>query len=82
MHQEENKLNLSGLAWLAAMAFLLASGCAVDQAREVQTYREVLDAGQTQPPAPFSPNESAEIWAVVMNCFGNKFFAGSGFTQN
>jgi outer membrane protein TolC len=54
-------LNRNGLAWLAGLALLLAAGCAVDQAREVQTYRKVLDAGQTQPPAPFSPGESVTL---------------------
>jgi outer membrane protein TolC len=49
------------LTWLAGMALLLAAGCAVDQAREVQTYREVLDAGQGQPPAPFSPGEPVPL---------------------
>ena len=54
-------MNRNGLAWLAGLALLLAAGCAVDQAREVQTYRKVLDAGQTQPPAPFSPGESVTL---------------------
>ncbi len=48
-------MNRTGLAWLVGMALLLGFGCAVDQTREVQTYREVLDAGQTQMPAPYSP---------------------------
>jgi hypothetical protein len=39
VYPEGNNLIRSGLAWLAAAVFLLASGCAVDQAREVQTYR-------------------------------------------
>jgi hypothetical protein len=30
-------LNRTGLAWLVGMALLLVSGCAVEQAREVQT---------------------------------------------
>jgi len=72
-------LNRNGLAWLAAMAFLLASGCVVDQAREVQTYREVLDAGQTQPPAPFSPNESVALKrALVLANANNEQLAESG----
>jgi outer membrane protein len=57
----EKRLNRNGLAWLAGMVLLLASGCTVDQAREVQTYRKVLDAGQTQPPAPFSLGESVTL---------------------
>jgi outer membrane protein len=40
---------------MAGIALLLA-GCAVDQAKEVRIYRQVLDAGQLQPPAPFSPD--------------------------
>jgi outer membrane protein TolC len=79
LYQEEKKLNRSGLAWLAAMVVLLASGCVVDQAREVQTYREVLDAGQTQPPAPFSPNESMTLKrALVLANANNEQLAESG----
>ena len=44
-----------GAAWLAALILLLGTGCAVDQAREVQIYRQVLDAGQVRPPETFSP---------------------------
>jgi outer membrane protein TolC len=40
---------------IAGIVFLLA-GCAVDQAKEVQIYRQVLDAEQRQPPAPLSPD--------------------------
>ena len=72
-------MNRSGLAWLAAMVVLLASGCVVDQAREVQTYREGLDAGQTQPPAPFSPNESVTLKrALVLANANNEQLAESG----
>jgi outer membrane protein TolC len=54
-------LNRSWLTWLAGIALLLATGCAVDQAQEVQTYRKVLDAGQTEAPAPFSPGEPVTL---------------------
>jgi outer membrane protein TolC len=43
--------------WIGMVGIaLLLAGCAVDQAKEVQTYRKVLDAGQKHPPAPFSPD--------------------------
>jgi outer membrane protein TolC len=54
-------LNRIGSAWLTALVILLVTGCAVNQAREVQTYRKVLDAGQEQPPTPFSENESMTL---------------------
>ncbi len=72
-------MNRNGLAWLAGIALLLAAGCAVDQAREVQTYRKVLDAGQTQPPAPFSAGESVTLKrAVVLANANNEQLAESG----
>jgi outer membrane protein len=72
-------LNRNGLAWLAGMALLLAAGCAVDQAREVQTYRKVLDAGQTQPPAPFAPDESVTLKrALALANANNEQLAESG----
>jgi outer membrane protein TolC len=45
----------AGVAWLAAVILSLAGGCAVNQAREVQIYREVLDAGQIRVTETFSP---------------------------
>jgi outer membrane protein len=48
-------MNRLGVIGLAAAMMLLAVGCAVDQSREVQTYRKVLDAGQASPPEPFAP---------------------------
>jgi outer membrane protein TolC len=48
-------------AWLAALILLLGTGCAVDQAREVRTYREVLDAGQVPPPEAFSPGGTLSL---------------------
>jgi outer membrane protein TolC len=72
-------LNRSGLAWLAGMTLLLAAGCAVDQAREVQTYRDVLDAGQTQPPEPLFPGESLSLKrALALANANNEQLAGSG----
>ncbi len=72
-------MNRSGLAWFAGMALLLAAGCAVDQAREVQTYRDVLDAGQTQPPEPFSPGESLSLkHALVLANANNEQLTQSG----
>ena len=50
-------MNIKRLAWLVCIACLLAAGCAVDQTREVQTYRKVLDAGRAQPPAPYAPDQ-------------------------
>ena len=77
--KEAARLNRSGLAWLAGMALLLATGCAVDQAREVQTYRDVLDAGQTQPLEPFSPGESLSLKrALALANANNEQLAGSG----
>jgi outer membrane protein TolC len=79
VYPEGNNLIRSGLAWLAAAVFLLASGCAVDQAREVQTYREVLDTGQAQPPAPFSPKESLTLSrALALANANNEQLAESG----
>jgi outer membrane protein len=79
MYQEEERLNRNGLAWLAGMALLLATGCAVDQAQEVQTYRKVLDAGQIQPPAPFSPSESVTLKrALVLANANNEQLAETG----
>lgn len=49
------------LAWLAGMTVLLAVGCAVDQTREVQLYRQVLDAGQTAPPASYAAEASLPL---------------------
>jgi outer membrane protein TolC len=43
------------MAWLAAVLLSLASGCAVNQSREVQLYRKVLDAGQIPATEAFSP---------------------------
>ena len=54
-------MNHIGPAWLLCMVFLLAGGCAVDQAREVQTYRKVLDAGQVQPPKPFFQDDALSL---------------------
>jgi outer membrane protein TolC len=54
-------LNRTGLPWLLGMALLLVFSCAVDQTREVQTYRKVLDAGQSQRPAPYSPYEPVAL---------------------
>jgi outer membrane protein TolC len=61
------------------MALLLAAGCAVDQAREVQTYREVLDAGQSRPPAIYSPGEPVTLArAVALANANNEQLARSG----
>lgn len=54
LDQEVKRLNRFALAWVACVTLLLAAGCAVDQSREVQLYRQVLDAGQTPPTASFS----------------------------
>jgi outer membrane protein TolC len=79
LYQEKKRLKRNGLGWLALMALLLAAGCAVDQAREVQTYRKVLDAGQTQPLAPFSPKESVTLKrAVALALANNELLAESG----
>lgn len=73
------RLNRNGLACMVAMAFLLAGGCTVDQAREVQTYRNVLDAGQAQPPAPFSPEEPIPLRrAMVLANANNDQLAVAG----
>jgi outer membrane protein TolC len=51
----------------------------VDQAREVQTYRKVLDAGQTQPPAPWSSGESVTLKrALTLANANNEQLAESG----
>ena len=79
MYWNAKSLNRSGLKWLVLASLLLAAGCAVDQAREVQTYRELLDAGQTQPPAPFSPNESVALKrALTLANANNEQLAESG----
>jgi outer membrane protein TolC len=66
------------------MVFLLTSGCVVDQAREVNTYREVLDGDQTQPPAPFSPDESVTLKRVLVLANANNeqlAESGEGYLQ-
>jgi outer membrane protein TolC len=45
------RLNRRALTGLTGVLLLLLAGCAVDQQREVQLYRKVLDAGQDQAPA-------------------------------
>ena len=57
-HRPANRM---GAAWLAALILLLGTGCAVDQAREVQIYREVLDTGQVPPPEAFSPGGTLSL---------------------
>jgi outer membrane protein TolC len=47
-------LNRISVTWMAAAILLIGTGCSVDQSREVQTYRKVLDAGQVQLPEAFS----------------------------
>lgn len=72
-------LNSKWLIWLLGMAFLLLTGCAVDQAREVQLYRDVLDAGQNQPPEPFSPDENLSLKrALALANANNEKLAQSG----
>jgi outer membrane protein TolC len=66
-------------AWLLGLAFLLVAGCAVDQTREVQLYRDVLDAGQNQPPEPFSPDEGLSLKrALALANANNEKLAQSG----
>jgi outer membrane protein len=79
LYREEKRLNRNGLVWLAGLALLLAAGCAVDQAREVQTYRKVLDAGQTQPPEPWASGESVTLKrALALANANNEQLAESG----
>ena len=77
-------MNRSSRAWLAGVLILLTAGCAVDQAREVQTYRNVLDAGQEKPPAPFSPGESLTLQRALELANANNeqlALAGEGYLQ-
>lgn len=72
-------MNRKPLAWLVGLVILLVAGCAVDQAREVQIYRKVLDAGQAQSPAPFSPDESLTLQrAMVLANANNEQLALAG----
>ncbi len=64
---------------LAAAMVLLAAGCAVDHAREVQTYRKVLDAGQDRPPEPFSPGAPLALrQALALANANNEQLASAG----
>jgi outer membrane protein len=66
-----------GLA--TAVLVVLATGCAVDQSREVQTYRKVLDAGQARPPAHFSPDASLTLrQALALANANNEQLAQAG----
>jgi outer membrane protein TolC len=57
----QNRLNRTWLSWLVILMVFLVAGCSVDQAREVQTYRKILDAGQPRPPAPFSAGDPLSL---------------------
>jgi outer membrane protein len=67
------------LTWLIALAFISTAGCAVDQARDVQTYRAVLDKGQTRPPAPLSADEPLALQrALALANANNEQLARAG----
>jgi outer membrane protein len=46
---------------LLALALLFAAGCAVDQAKEVETYRRVLDGDNPSPVAPFEATDDLDL---------------------
>ncbi len=54
-------------AWLLAGLLLvfLISGCAVHQERDVQIYRQVLDAGKSGPAAQFHPEDPLTLKAAL-----------------
>jgi len=69
-------------AWACAcfVCFCLA-GCAVNQEREVATYREVLDAGQPAPETSFQPADALSLTqALTLANAGSETLAISGET--
>jgi outer membrane protein TolC len=73
------QLNRLGVIGLVAAMMLLMAGCAVDQSREVQTYRKVLDAGQAHPPEPFSPGAALTLrQALALANANNEQLARAG----
>lgn len=58
---------------------ILLTGCAVNQEREVATYREVLDAGQPEPAETFGPGDPLSLSdALAIANAGNETLAISG----
>ncbi len=48
--------------WITAMFLtIFLGGCAVNQEREVATYRQVIDEGQPSPGTPFQPNDALSL---------------------
>jgi outer membrane protein TolC len=65
---------------LMAVALGLAGGCAVDQAREVRTYRKVLDANDSRP-EPLKPGETLTLArALALANADNEQIASQGET--
>lgn len=60
-------LKRSPRGWMAGlMLLLLISGCAVNQTRDQQIYRRVLDTGKSGPAAPFHPDSPLSLQEALL----------------
>jgi hypothetical protein len=55
---------------LAAVALFVVAGCAVDQKKEVATYRKVVDIPTTAPAADFSSGQPLTLRRVEGSGYG------------